>query len=77
MLMTTTILTSETSVSKFLYWLKLFCRISGSKVNYDKTFGMFLGKWKTRSDHPFGISWAKSHKILGYMFGPDSDADEF
>ena len=73
----TTILTSETSVSKFLYWLKLFCRISGSKVNYDKTFGMFLGKWKTRSDHPFGISWAKSHKILGYMFGPDSDADDF
>ena len=73
----TTILTSETSASKFFYWLKLFSRISGSKVNYDKTFGMFLGKWKNRSDHPFGISWVKSHKILGYTFGPESDTDEF
>ena len=60
----TTILTSETSAS-FFYWLKLFSRISGSKVNYDKTFDMFLGKWIDRLNHPFGISWVKSHKILG------------
>ena len=72
----TTILTSETSASKFFYWLKLFSRISESKVSYDKTFGMFLGKWKNRSDHHFGISWVKSHKILGYTFGPESDTDE-
>lgn len=50
--------------------------MSGSKVNYDKTRGMFLGKWKNRSDHPFGISWVKCHKILGYYFGYENCADE-
>ena len=53
-----------------------FGKISGSKVNYDKTRGIFLGKWKTRSDHPFGISWVKSHKILGYHFGYGNSTDE-
>ena len=73
----TTILTTETSIFIFFHWLNLFCRISGSKVNYDKTFSMFLGKWKTRSDIPFGISWVDSHKILGYQFGPGCNMDEF
>ena len=72
----TTILTSEPSIQIFFHWVKLFGRVSGSKVNYDKTRGMFLGKWKTRSDHPFGISWVKCHKILGYYFGDNNSADE-
>lgn len=72
----TGILTTDTSIHLYFHWVKLFGRISGSKVNYDKSKGMFFGKWKTRSDHPFGISWVKSLKILGYYFGTDTDADE-
>ena len=30
---------------------------------------MFLGKWKSRSDHPFGISWVDSTKLLGNTLG--------
>ena len=56
--------------------MNLFSRVSGSKINYEKSKGLYLGKWKTRSDHPFGISWVKCHKILGYWFGEDMDPDE-
>ncbi len=48
---------------------KLFGRASGSKLNIFKTKGMFLGKWKNRSDHPFGISWIKNAKLLGRKVG--------
>ena len=64
----TAILTTETSIQKYFYWVKLFGKVSGAKVNYDKSKGLYLGKWKNRSDRPFGISWIKSHKILGYLF---------
>ena len=46
------------------------------KLNKSKTKGMFLGKWKSRSDHPFGISWAKKIKIIGIMFGSDVTQDD-
>ena len=36
---------------------------------------MFLGKWKTRSDHPFGISWVEKIKIFGIMYGKVSEAE--
>ena len=38
-------------------------------MNVGKTKGIFLGKWKSRSDHPFGISWVKSTKLLGSKVG--------
>ena len=68
--------TSESSVHIFFHWVNLFSRVSGSKINYEKSKGLYLGKWKTRSDHPFGISWVKCHKILGYWFGEGIDPDE-
>ena len=70
------ILTTDASIRHYFHWVKLFGRVSGSKINYDKSKGLFLGKWKTRSDHPFGISWVKSLKILGYYFGPDTNYDD-
>ena len=72
----TAILTTETSIQKYFYWVKLFGKVSGAKVNYEKSKGLYLGKWKTRSDHPFGISWIKSHKILGYLFGTGFSNDD-
>ena len=60
---------------KYFYWVNLFGRVSGSKVNFGKSKGLYLGKWKDGSDHPFGISWVKDHKILGYHFGELSPDD--
>lgn len=52
----TGILTDLQSVKRMLEKCKLFGKASEAKLNVSKTKGMFLGKWKTRSDHPFGIS---------------------
>lgn len=72
----TGIFTNDSSVNKYLYWVGLFGKVSGSKINYSKSKGLYLGKWKTRSDHPFGISWVKFHKILGFNFGTGYNVDD-
>ena len=65
----TAILTTLKSISHVINKCTLFGKASGSKLNVPKTKGMFWGKWKTRSDHPFGISWVKSAKLLGARLG--------
>lgn len=43
---------------------------SGAKVNYEKTKGLWLGKWKARTDKPMGITWTNENlKNLGLHFG--------
>ena len=70
------VFTDDASVHRYFHWVKLFERVSGSKINMRKSKGMYLGKWKDRSDHPFGISWVKNHKILGYIFGNEFTDDD-
>ena len=70
------ICTDDKSIGKLLYWCELYGRASGAKLNKSKTKGLFLGKWKSRSDHPFGISWAEKIKIIGIMFGNNVTADD-
>ena len=65
----TGILSDLDSCKRLLAKSSLFGRASGSKLNITKTRGMFLGKWKSRSDHPFGISWVESTKLLGNTLG--------
>ena len=65
----TGILTNLYSVQKLLEKCKLYGRASGAKLNVSKTRAMYLGKWKSRSDHPFGISWVDSTKLLGNTLG--------
>ena len=72
----TSILTSDQSIVRFFYHVANFERISGSKINYKKSNGVFLGKWKDRSDHPFGISWIHYSKVLGYLFGNGYNDDD-
>ena len=46
---------------------------AGAKVNYLKTKGLWLGKWKNREDKPLGIEWTnKNVKTLGVYFGNDN-----
>ena len=46
-----------------------FGEVSGSKINIDKTEGMWLGKNKLKNEKPLGIKWVKSTKSLGIFFG--------
>ena len=39
------------SVRKILILVELYELVSGAKLNKSKTFGMWLGRWRGRSDH--------------------------
>ena len=49
-----------------------FGQASGSKVNKDKTEGMWLGEHRHRTDKPIDINWVKKTKSLGMYFGYDN-----
>jgi len=64
-----TIFTSDESVGHTFRLCHMYGRASGSKLNMQKCKGFYFGKWSTRSDHPFGISWADTEiKIYGVTF---------
>ena len=70
------IVITDSSIERIFYWCDLYGKASGAKLNKTKTKGLFLGKWKTRSDHPFGISWAEKIKIIGITFGNNITDDD-
>ena len=50
-------------------------KASGAKVNYDKTKGLWAGKWKGRTDTPMQITWTSDNvKTLGVFFGNNDPA---
>ena len=50
--------------------LTAFKRASGTKVNYDKTKGLWGGAWMQRTDTPLNIKWtSKNVENLGVFFG--------
>jgi hypothetical protein len=50
--------------------MDLFGSTSGSKLNHDNCWGIWLGALKTRNDKPFGINWTNDvHKLCGIKFG--------
>ncbi len=64
--------------------LELYEQGTGAKVNYEKTKGLWLGKWRDRTDDPFSalykthdqkIKWTnKNVKYLGVYVGNDNPA---
>ena len=57
------------SASNVLITFDKFGEASGSKVNREKTEGMWLGKFANRIDHPLNIKWVKNTKSLGIHIG--------
>ena len=51
---------------------------SGAKVNIRKTKGLWLGKWKHRTDAPLGFTWTNDCvRTLGVYFGNDNPGEKF
>ena len=71
-----TFLTDDRSIHLFSNHVYNYQKMSGSKINYNKSSGMFLGKWKNRKDSPFGIRWVENNKVLGYKFGYNLTDDD-
>ena len=72
----TGILTTNLGMTSFMNIVQLFCKASGSSLNLIKSNGFFVGKWKSRSDHPFGISWPDAIKLLGVKYGHNLHMDD-
>ena len=64
---TTLICTNLASIHESLL-CQSFGTASGAKLNKEKTCGMWLGGWKTRTDQPYGIKWVTEKKMLGFTF---------
>ena len=54
---TTAVLADTDLVVKLFEILNLFEIISGLKINYSKTEGMWLGSWRNNKAKPFDIKW--------------------
>ena len=48
---------------------------SGARLNVTKTKAMWLGAWRSRGDQPLGLKWVTKMKILGVVFGQDTETD--
>jgi exonuclease III len=72
----TGVVTSGRGMDSFMHIVDRFCFASGFLLNFIKTKGFFLGKWRSRSDHPFGISWPERVKLLGCLFGYTVSGDD-
>ena len=63
------------SVTSLLKVLNDFKEHSGLEINTTKTEAMWLGKWKDRTDEPFGFKWPKEAvSALGVFFSYNQES---
>ena len=56
--------------------IQFYEQASGARVNVEKTKGLWIGKWKTRTDSPLGFTWTNENvKTLGVYFGNTNPAE--
>ena len=67
---TTIAITQNKCWKEVIKELNLYESATGAKINKKKTFGLWTGNWKNRSDKPMGISWTSGNvKALGIYLG--------
>ena len=73
----TCIVKSYCSLECFFNMINGYEGRSGARLNVTKTEAMWLGVWRLCSDQPLGLKWVMKMKILGVVFGHDTDADNW
>ena len=38
---------------------------------------MWLGAWRSRTDQPYSLTWVSKMKILGVVFGHETESDNW
>ena len=67
---TNIVVCNKYSIRKVFHLVDLFGLASGSKLNKEKTWGIWLGGWKNCRDKPFDINWTNSsRKLCGVFLG--------
>ena len=57
---TTVCVENEEAIKISLAKVENFCKVSGLRLNKDKTEGLWLGRHENRNDSFAGINWGKS-----------------
>ena len=65
---TTAILRDLRSLALMFDCVTIYENGTGAKLNRSKTEAMWLGAWRSRSEH-LGLTWVTQIKILGAVFG--------
>ena len=68
---TTSVLSDLNSAKAFFNLLDDFEKVSGLKLNVEKTEAMWIGSFSDRVDTPFGVKWQKCVKFLGIFITYD------
>ena len=74
---TTCIVKSYRSLQCFFRMINVYEGGSGARLNVTKTKAMWLGAWRSRGDQPLGLKWVTKMKILGVVFGQDTETDNW
>ena len=61
--------TTEDSIKELFSVIGKYERGTGTKINVEKTEGLWLGSWKQRTDKPFNLDWKNSNVkcLVRYM----------
>ena len=74
---TTITITQNRCFKEVIKDIDLYESATGARVNYSKSKGLWLGKWKNRKDNPMNIQWTnKNVKNLGVYFGTENPAKQ-
>ena len=67
---TSLVLSSDDSIKAAFGTYDLYKKASGSKLNHNKSKGLWLGSWRGRLDPPVDLDWSSSKlKVLGVFIG--------
>ena len=73
----TIVITQNRCFKEVIKEIKDYEAASGARVNYGKTKGLWLGKWRDRTDTPLNIEWTnKNVNNLGLYFGNEDPAGQ-
>ena len=67
----TVFVTDKHDAKRVIKVLQSFEKVSGLKVNRDKSEGLWLGRNKKKAEKPLGIKWPEFIKVLGVTIGYD------
>ena len=73
---TTLILSDDKSIIRSFQLVRRYEHASGAKLNRQKSYGVYLGKWRNKTSGPVNINWSESAKIVGIFFGYDDPPDK-
>jgi hypothetical protein len=65
----TAVVTTEGSIEHIFKTCDEYGKASGSKLNKNKTKGLWMGAWADRKDKPYDMEWSTKLKICGCWFG--------